>query len=115
VLLIIAEFLFKSRVEDVRKSIISPLLVSLRRKNAGPVVARNVVIFQKKMFLMKLEQSLPSKSLLDQSWIEAPVTLRKLSLILKPLFHELHCAKYRDMFDKTQQALMREKLIASQV
>ncbi len=67
------------------------------------------------MFLLKLASRLPSKSPTDQTWIDAPVPLRQLSNLFKNLYHDVRCLHYRQQFDKTQQALIREKLIASQV
>jgi hypothetical protein len=67
------------------------------------------------MYLLKLASQLPSSSPIDSRWVDAPTSLRPLSALIHPLFQDVRCASYRARFDKMQQALMREKLITSQV
>lgn len=100
---------------DISILFISKIL-NLLRKNAGPVVARNIITFQKRMYLLKLAASLPTLSPTDNTWPkEAPVPYRPLNQNLKILYHDYRCKLYRQTYDKSQQLAMREKIVASQV
>ena len=67
------------------------------------------------MFLQKLAAGLPSLSPTDNKWPEAPPRMNPLLMMLKTMMHDWRCNLYRATYDKSQQEVMREKLIASQV
>lgn len=85
------------------------------RKNAGPVVLRNLQTFQKKSWLRSVAKNLPSRAPTDSAKIGAPVTLRPAGKLLERMYHDWRCKRYRTACTPQQQAVLREKLIASQV
>lgn len=85
------------------------------RVNAGPVLMRNLLIFQKKAWLRRLASNLPSKSPMDKYNIASPPSLRATAQIFTSLFHDWRCLKYREGCHEAMQAVLREKHIASQL
>eukprot|EP00043_Microstomoeca_roanoka_P019563 m.222390 g.222390 ORF g.222390 m.222390 type:complete len:1269 (+) comp17020_c3_seq1:113-3919(+) len=85
------------------------------RKNAGPVVYENLLVFQKKAWLRQTARNLPPLSPLGALSISAPRKFLAASEDMKSFYDEWRCKLYRERLSPKQQEVLRIKLIASQL
>lgn len=89
----------------------------LFRKSCAPRLLANLELLQRKVFLRRATQALPSRNPLDTRPLgaTAPSDLIVTFQFLQQYYHEWRCWKYRQSISESRQVLLREKLIASQL
>src|SRR6218665_269702 len=76
------------------------------------VVVSIVIVLQRRYYLLWLSRHLPSYSPLAREWPACPRTLERTNRLLKKLFHQWRCWRYRMCLDQTARNRMREKATA---
>eukprot|EP00039_Didymoeca_costata_P008037 m.107235 g.107235 ORF g.107235 m.107235 type:complete len:1313 (+) comp13919_c0_seq1:97-4035(+) len=87
----------------------------LFQRNAGPLLARNLIVFQKIQWLSRTSKTLPPSSPIDRFSIEAPPAMSQAGQLLQVFWNEWRCRNYRNQCSPAMQAIFREKVIASQI
>merc|ERR1719433_2489123 len=77
------------------------------------IVQKCFRLWQKRRFLLVLAHNLPSESPLSKEWPNAPKRLREANVLLRRLYHQWRCQRYRHRFDQIARNRMREKVTAS--
>ncbi|KAJ7375349.1 microtubule motor [Desmophyllum pertusum] len=85
------------------------------RRNAAPKIIKFLRLFLCYRFLTSLKKNLPSVSPVDTHWPSSSPMFRKTNGLLKDIYHAWRCKKFRDRCPPEKQAILKEKLQASEV
>ena len=85
----------------------------LFRRNAGPLLVRNLVAYQRRAFLQRVAKNLPSDSPTGPLAVPAAPAQKKAAAVIEDLYRQWRNLKYRTQINTSMQAIMREKLVSS--
>ena len=89
------------------------------REQCGPIVAKTLPSFQKRSWLReaaaRIEAGDPSMMPNEPIKVKAPPVAKPIATGIESFLHEWRCKAYRDKCSQEQQAIFREKHIASQL
>eukprot|EP00049_Salpingoeca_infusionum_P014796 m.281237 g.281237 ORF g.281237 m.281237 type:complete len:1273 (+) comp15751_c6_seq10:306-4124(+) len=86
------------------------------KKNAGPVVYKNLVEFQKRTFFTRVASHLPKMNPKSACTIRAPSSKYKAVVAdMSRFYHQWRCLIYRERVPPARQEVLRTKLIASKL
>jgi myosin-1 len=85
------------------------------RKNAGPVLLANLLLFQKKMWLRTTGRLLPPTSPSAECEIVGPPTFNDAISSMQRFYHEWRCRLYRERIIGKKREALRAKLLASKL
>eukprot|EP00041_Stephanoeca_diplocostata_P038229 m.1488088 g.1488088 ORF g.1488088 m.1488088 type:complete len:1281 (+) comp25186_c0_seq5:350-4192(+) len=85
------------------------------RVHAGPVLVRNLIVYQRRHWLRELAGKLPTVEPNKGCSMQSPANFSTARQQAETMFHACRCKMYRDACPPARQAVLREKYIASQL
>lgn len=85
----------------------------LFKRNAGPLLVKNLVAYQRRAWLRRTAKALPGDSPGGNNTVHAAPAQQKAAAVVERLYEEWRNRKYRLQLDAPVQAIMREKVVSS--